>query len=175
MGQGLIHIYTGDGKGKTTAAVGLCIRYAGQGGRVLFGQFLKNDSSGELKILRQIPEITFLPSGKSFGFACHMDDDTKNKAKQHYTQYLEKLLTETETGRYGMIVLDEIIAADNHGFIPHERLISFLKENPNQMEIILTGRAPSKDLCPLASYISTIRCDKHPYTQKIAARKGIEF
>ena len=88
--KGLIHIYTGNGKGKTTAATGLSIRYAGSGGKVLFTQFLKNDDSSEINILKQIENITFLPSGIYFGFTHSMTSEIKEKARIHYSTLFEK-------------------------------------------------------------------------------------
>lgn len=170
--HGLIHIYTGEGKGKTTASVGLSIRFAGHGGRVLFTQFLKDDSSSELNILCRIENITFLPSGKSFGFTFQMTPKQKELAKQHYTQYFQTIVTMAEN--YGLLILDEVIAADNSGLIPHEMLTDFLTHKPEHLEVALTGRNPKKDLLALADYISCIQCQKHPFQTGIPARMGIE-
>ena len=85
--KNLIHIYTGDGKGKTTAAVGLTIRYAGSGGKVLFSQFLKDNKSSELCILKRIDEIEVVLCQETFGFYSRMDEETKRKAKEVYSIY----------------------------------------------------------------------------------------
>lgn len=175
MERGLIHIYTGDGKGKTTAALGLAMRFAGSGGQVLIGQFLKDDSSSELSLLRQLDGIDFMPSGQHFGFTFHMDEDTRGRAAIHYTDYFHRLLQQLSQKEYGLLVLDEIIAADREYFLPHDEVISFLSQKRNSLEIVLTGRDPSPDLLSLADYISEIHNIKHPYEQGIAARKGIEF
>lgn len=172
--EGLIHIYTGTGKGKTTAAIGLAVRFAGSGGKVLFTQFLKNDNSSEIYILKQITNIEFLPSCNYFGFTHSMTPLIKEKAQKHYTSYFEKIVNKILSGNYGMLILDEIIAADNNGLIPHNHLAGFLKNKPDYLEIVLTGRSPSQDLIDISDYISDIRKVKHPFDQNIPARTGIE-
>lgn len=173
--KGLIHIYTGDGKGKTTASLGLCMRFAGSGGKVIFTQFLKNDNSNEIKILDKIPEITFIPSGKYFGFTRQMTPETRKEARLHYSRHLDKVINETLAGRYGLLVLDEVIAADNSGLIPHNLLAGFLRDKPESLEIVLTGRNPAEDLLEIADYVSDIKKAKHPFDKNIPARTGIEM
>ena len=172
--KGLIHIYTGTGKGKTTAATGLSIRYAGSGGKVLFTQFLKNDDSSEINILKQIENITFLPSGSYFGFTRSMTPEIEEKARIHYNSLFEKSVNMLVNNNYGMLILDEIIAADNAGLIEHDSLIDFLKNKPYSLEVVLTGRSPSQDLQDMADYISDIVKVKHPFDKGITARTGIE-
>lgn len=172
--EGLVHIYTGTGKGKTTAAAGLSVRFAGSGGRVLFTQFLKNDNSSELVILEQIENIIFLPSNGYFGFTHTMTKEVKENARRHYNNYFTKILDELSNNHYGLLVLDEIIAADNAGLLGHDRIIGFLKNKPDNLEVVLTGRSPSQDLQDLADYISDIVKVKHPLDKGIRARIGIE-
>jgi cob(I)alamin adenosyltransferase len=172
--RGLIHIYTGDGKGKTTAAVGLCVRFAGSGGKVLFSQFLKDDASSEIGVLKMIPNITFLPSGKYFGFSFRMTEETKELAKEHYEQYMERVFRAVAEGTYGLLVMDEIIAADNLHFISHSLLLDFLRNKPEELEVVLTGREPSGELVDEADYVSEICCRKHPFQRGVGARVGIE-
>lgn len=175
--HGLIHIYTGDGKGKTTAAIGLSIRFAGNCGNVLFTQFLKDDKSSEINILKKINNITFMASGKNFGFTRSMTPEIKELAKTHFSQYLYQALENVtlKSNNFELLVLDEIIAADNFELIPHEKLISFLKNKPKNLEVVLTGRNPSDDIISLADYVSEIKKIKHPYDKKISARAGIEY
>lgn len=172
--KGLIHIYTGEGKGKTTAGIGLSIRFAGSGGKVLYTQFLKDDSSSELNILSCLDPITFLPSGKNFGFTFTMTEETRQLARLHYQKHLENAIDEVTKGNYGLFVLDEIIGADNAGLISHDTLIDFLSHKPKQLEVVLTGRNPAADLKRLADYISDIQKVKHPFDKNIPARIGIE-
>lgn len=173
--RGLIHIYTGNGKGKTTAAIGLAMRFAGSGGNVLIGQFLKNDASSELSMLSKLDGIDFLPSGQYFGFTSQMDEAARQRATCHYTEYFRLLLQKLLMGNYGLFLLDEILVADREHFIPHEELLALLSQKEDRPEIVLTGRDASPDLIAAADYVSEIHCRKHPYQQGITARKGIEF
>ena len=165
-------ILTGNGKGKTTAGLGACLRFAGSGNHVLYTQFLKNDASSELHILKRIPQVTFLPSQKTFGFSFRMSETERRLAAEHYTAYLKKIIAAADTGTYDILVLDEIFAADSLQFIPHETLLSFLKRRP--LHMILTGRNPAPDIIALADAMTDIHCVKHPFSRGIPARTGIE-
>lgn len=173
--KGLIHIYTGEGKGKTTAATGLAVRFAGSGGKVLFTQFLKDGHSGEIEIMDSIKNITCLLPDFNFGFTWNMTDEEKVNAKNAYSAYLEDVFERAGGGHYGLLILDEVIGADNSDLIPHSRLINFLKHRPESLEVVLTGRGPSEDILKLADYISEINCIRHPYQRGIPARRGIEL
>ena len=172
--KNLIHIYTGDGKGKTTAAVGLSIRYAGCGGKVLFSQFLKDNKSSELNILDKIDAIQLVLCDESFGFYSKMNDETKEKAKAVYGQFLRKIIDMATNQDVQMLVLDEVISAYNFNLIDREYLLEFLRNKPDQLEVIMTGRNPAKELLELADYVSEIVKVKHPYDKGIHARVGIE-
>lgn len=175
MKTGLLHIYCGDGKGKSTAAAGLAIRMAGSGGRVLFSRFLKTDRSGELEALRQIDHITVLPVEKSFGFFWNMTEEQKREAALFYAQMWERVVRTALEGEYRMLVVDEFMAAYRYGWIPNEQAVSFLKNRPDDMEVVLTGRDPSSELLELADYVSEIRKCKHPFDRGVKAREGIEY
>lgn len=172
---GLIHIYEGDGKGKTTAAVGLSIRFAGNGGKVVFTQFLKRNDSGELCILEQIENICLLRCEKSFGFTFRMTAEQKQEAAEYYNEHLKKVLKEAVEKRAGLLVLDEVLDADNSHMISHEVLLTFLKEKPQEMEVVLTGRTPAEEFIELADYVTYMEKRKHPYDKGIGARTGIEL
>lgn len=173
--KGCIHIYTGDGKGKTSAATGLAVRFAGTGGRVLFAQFLKDGTSGELACLRKTDGIDVDVCEECFGFSFAMNDETREQAKKTYTDYLSRILAKAENGSYGMLVLDEIIATYNQSFIDRSVLLGFLRHKPEELEVVLTGRDPAEELIGLADYVSEIRKIRHPYDKGISARKGIEY
>lgn len=173
--KGLIHIYEGNGKGKTTAAVGLSIRFAGNGGRVLFTQFLKRNDSGELDVLEQIGNIRLLRCEKSFGFTFCMTEEEKKEAAAYYNQHLENVLKQAVEQEAGLLVLDEVLDAYNSGMIEAEVLLDFLKEKPKKMEVVLTGRNPGEELLELADYVTCMEKKKHPYDDGMAARKGIEW
>lgn len=171
--KGLIHIYCGDGKGKTSAAVGLMIRAAGSGKKVVFVQFLKNNQSNELNILKQIKEIRILKANEVFGFYQTLTDEEKKRAKEECCQLFERAVCEGEKAE--VLVLDEIMAAMNYGLLKEKQVLAFLKEKPERLELIMTGRNPSEEVISLAHYVSEIKKRKHPYDTGIGAREGIEY
>lgn len=175
MRQGMIHIYCGDGKGKTTAATGLAVRAAGSGMKVLFARFLKNENSAELCVLDQIPGIEVIHLPKSYGFYNTQSEEEKAETKQMYEELWKYALDRAKNGACDMLVMDEFMAADRYGLIPHEEAIQFLKEKPEGLEVVLTGRDPSDELLELADYISEIKMVRHPFEKGIRARKGIEY
>ena len=171
---GLIHIYTGDGKGKTSAAAGLAVRFAGHGGKVLFCQLLKDGSSGELCVLRGIPQVTVRCCERHFGFSFQMNDDERREAADFYSAILREALAQAKEGSYGLLILDEAVGAYNLGFIPRGELLDFLKNKPQELEVVLTGRDPAPELLELADYVSEIKKVRHPFDAGIPARDGIE-
>lgn len=175
MRKGMIHIYCGDGKGKTSAATGLAVRAAGTGMKVLFSRFLKNEISGELRILECIPEIRVLHVEKSYGFYSTLTETQKNEVKELYYGLWNSVRKIVEEEEYDMFVADEFMAAYNYGLIPKEDAVRFLRSKPRELEIVLTGRNPEPELVELADYVSEIRKVKHPFDRGIRARKGIEF
>lgn len=173
--RGCIHIYTGDGKGKTTAAVGLAVRFAGNEGDVLFTQFLKDGSSGEIRVLQDTPRITVFSFTENLGFSFRMNEKQKQYAAACYTKYLRQTAEIAEKKKVGLLVLDEVLDAYNLNFIDHDLLLSFLKNKPEELEVVMTGRNPARELLELADYVSEIRKMKHPFDEGIMARKGIEY
>ena len=172
--QGLIHLYCGDGKGKTTAAVGLSVREAGAGKRVLFAQFLKDGSSSELNILRALQNVEVACCEQNFGFFRSMDEQTKAAARLTYSALLEDVMRKSADG-VDLLVLDEAVAACNHGLIEEATLIDFLRRRLETLEVVLTGRNPSQHLLDAADYVTEMRKCKHPFDRGIAARRGVEF
>lgn len=173
--KGYLHIYCGNGKGKTTAATGLAVRAAGSGMQVLFARFLKNEESAELRILRQIPNIEVLSAAENFGFYRFQNEAVKARMQIVYGNLWKELVEKARSGRYQMLVIDEFMAADRYGVFPHEDALSFLKERPKELEVILTGRDPAAELMELADYVSEIQKRRHPFDRGVAAREGIEF
>ena len=170
---GLIHLYCGDGKGKSTAAAGLSLRAAGAGKRVLFLQFFKDGSSSEIGLLRQIPGVEVLVCSRHFGRFRNMSEEQKAEAREAYGALFEEACR--KAGEKDLLVLDEAVSACRHETIPEERLLRFLKEKPEGLEVVLTGRKPSEALKDAADYVTCMTKEKHPFDQGIAARKGIEF
>ncbi|MFR3728172.1 cob(I)yrinic acid a,c-diamide adenosyltransferase [Lacrimispora sp.] len=170
-----VHIYCGDGKGKTTAAVGLSVRACGCGKKVLITRFLKTDHSGEVKALQALPGITVTPCERSFGFFTRMSEQQKKEAKVYYSQLLQTTLQRAVEGAYDLLVMDEIMAVCNYGLVEEPVVLDFLTSRPEGLEVVLTGRNPSDKLIELADYVSEIKKIKHPYDRGIAARQGIEY
>ena len=175
MEKGLIHIYCGDGKGKTSAATGLAVRAAGCGKQVLFARFLKNEDSGELEILDRIPEIHVIHLERSFGFYRTLTEEEQAEVRQMYEALWQDIVRRAETDVYDVLVMDEFMAAYNYGLIGHDAAFAFLREKPARLEVVLTGRDPDEDLVELADYVSEIRKVKHPFDRGIRARRGIEY
>lgn len=171
-----IHIYCGDGKGKTTASLGLALRMAGAGGNVIFTQFLKDGSSSEVEILKQIPGITYLCCEKSFGFTFRMTDMDRQEAKAAYDKVLHDTIKATGEQSPDLIVLDEMMAVYNAGLIDLELVLKFLVYMKGKAEVVLTGRDPGEELLKLADYVTEMRQIRHPYeTEDLPARKGVEY
>ena len=164
----MIQVYIGEGKGKTTASIGLSIRAAGHGFNVLFMQFLKDDSSGEISVLRSISGIEAIHCPVNYGFTFQMTEDQKKETALEYDKMLDKAI---EADVF-LIVLDEAIHALNAGLINQEKLERLLHKN---CEIVLTGRNAPEWLTDRADYVSDIQKIKHPYDKRVQARVGIEF
>lgn len=173
--KGLIHIYEGDGKGKTSTSIGLSVRCAGSGATVVFSQFLKDNFSNEVKVLKQIPGITYVESTKHFGFFFNMNEEQKEEARTYYRTHFSKIVEIAIEKKARLLVLDELISAYNLGLVDHEQVLHFLVIKPDDMEVVMTGRDPADELVALADYVSRIVKIKHPFDQGIAARKGIEY
>ena len=173
--KGMIHIYTGEGKGKTTAAIGLCIRCAGSGSRVVFAQFLKGNQSGEVSVLSNTEGITYLPCEKEFGFLFYLSEKERAEAFVVFQNHLEKAIANARSEMTRLLVLDEIIPAYREGMIDKEYLLDFLRNKPEELEVVLTGRDPEEVLIQLADYVSEIKMIKHPFTNGVKAREGIEY
>ena len=169
----MIHIYCGDGKGKTTAAVGLAVRCAGSGGRVLFTSFLKDSRSSELEVLRKVAGIHMIENPPQVSFFRNMAEEEKERIKSISRNKMAEIILRQD--RYDMVVLDEIFAAVHYGMVSEEELTGMIGNRPSGVEYVLTGRNPSQKLIEMADYVSEIRKIKHPFDRGIGARKGIEL
>ena len=171
---GLIHIYCGDGKGKTTAAVGLAVRCAGRGNKVLMVQFLKSRDSGELYSLAKLPDIEVMRGKESKKFTFQMNEEEKHALLIEHNKMFEQVLAKIKNGGYSLLILDEVIGALNAKVFEMPKLIEFLRHKPENLEIVLTGRNPAPELVEIADYVSEMRKVKHPMDKGIMAREGIE-
>lgn len=170
MDKGLVHLYCGDGKGKTTAAMGLALRALGQGMRVVVVQFLKNGTSGELEPLKKLGAAVYSgrPGAK---FTFQMNAEEKAQAtKENNARLAEALQRPCD-----LLILDEICAARNSGMVDEALAKQAVLERPQHREVVLTGRNPEAWMVEAADYITEMQPRRHPYEQGIPARKGIEF
>ncbi len=174
---GLVHVITGEGKGKTTAAVGLAVRAAGQGLKILMIQFFKmdEDESGEMNLIRErIPEIELIRSNVRHpiftGLATNMEE-LKASLNDTFDLAMQKV---TET-HHDLLILDELNNAMGPGWVSADKVLHFLNTKPKDLEVIITGRHAPEIILGRADYISKIDFLKHPYNHGIGARKGIEY
>ena len=167
----MIHIYCGDGKGKTTAAIGLAVRMAGYGKKVLFVQFMKSSHTGELKILAAEENIKVVRCDKHYGFFNSMNEADKENIIQSHNANLKYI--ESNMSDFDMLVLDEVFSAYNYGLLDKELLCGIVDNYTG--ELVLTGRDPHEWFTERADYITEMKKVKHPYDKGITAREGIEF
>lgn len=175
MELGLIHIYCGDGKGKTTASMGLGMRAAGRDKKVLLTQFLKDNETGELNSIEKLG-INFevfegIPVKKFFKF---MSPEEQMVTTKEHEERFRKVTKKAIDENVDLLILDEIIAATNLKLVPLDEVVAFLENKPKGLEVVLTGRNPDDKLVYLADYVSEIKAVKHPYEKGINSRIGIE-
>ena len=175
--QGLTLVFTGNGKGKTTAAVGLAVRAAGNRLRVFFLQFIKGQwKTGEREVLRGIPGVDLEVTGRGFTIErlrnpkIPMEDHAA--AAAHGWQVARQIVRE---GEYDLVVLDEIFPAVKAGLVPLAELVALVKTKPREMHLALTGRGAPPEVIEVADLVSEIQPIKHPFERGIKAQRGIEF
>ena len=167
---GLVHLYWGAGKGKTTAAMGLALRSLGAGRKVVVVQFLKGGPSGEIPLLEQLGARVFRgKAGQKFTF--QMSEAEKAETKALQTENLRRALALEAD----LLVLDEACAAWQKDLADRELLKQAVLEKPEVQEVVLTGREPPDWLWEAADYITEMKCHRHPFEQGIPAREGVEF
>ena len=171
----MIHIISGDGKGKTTASVGLAVRAAGAGLRTAFFQFLKDGSSSEVAVLRPINGITVKCCEECRSFLWEMDEKEKKAVADSQNRMLEEAKALIENAAVDMVVLDEFFAAYNTGTVDRGLAEDVVLSCPGSVDLILTGRDPAAVFCDAADYHSEIRSVRHPYDKGKSAREGIEY
>lgn len=170
--KGLCHIYTGDGKGKTTAAVGLAVRAAGSGLKVFFVQFLKGRPTGEIRPL----ELLGIETVRSEGVVKFIPEMTpEEKAACVKAQQGCWEAAREAAGSCDLLILDEVIAAATMGMITIGELCEFIINRPEGLELVLTGRDAPPELLELADYITEMHAVRHPFENGADARRGIEY
>ena len=170
MKEGKIHIYCGDGKGKTTAAVGLAARASGSGFRVVFVQFLKGGTTGELASLALLENIRMMRLSRPYGFTWTLSEAETAQLTASQNALFSKATAFCGDGERTLLVLDEVLGA-----LSRTAVIEFLRNKPDALEVVLTGRDPDEELIALADYVSEVRKIKHPMDEGVMAREGIEY
>ena len=177
------HVYYGTGKGKTTAAVGLAVRAAGAGFRVLFCQFMKSGETAELSVLKTIPRLTVLRPENRYPFSSRMTEEDRTEIRKEHDRILKEIGTilsdlprpaqEDPAASSVLVVLDELAWAFHHDLVDKDLALSLLDEK--KAEFVITGRISVPDLLARADYITAFQEEDHPYHRGIPARKGIEY
>lgn len=174
----MVHLYIGDGKGKTSAAYGLALRASGRKLKVAIIAFLKSPDSGEIELINEISRdnkyISVTTSPKNHNFYFLLSEQEKAEVREEINSLFELSKNLIEQNLCDLIVLDEIIDSVNLGLIKEDEIVRIIKHCTGT-EIIMTGRNPSDRLVELADYVSDIHCIKHPYQKGKNARKGIEY
>lgn len=173
--NGLVHVYTGDGKGKTTAALGVALRVLGWGGRVIVVQFIKGyPNIGEAKFAEEF--------GDRFALRQFASDDVRTidagkvqQRKQEAQAALEFAEEAVSSGDWDLVILDEVNNAMHYGLVEVARVSEFARCKPERMELILTGRYAPQEIIDLADYVTEMRAVKHPLERGLPAREGVDY
>jgi cob(I)alamin adenosyltransferase len=172
--KGLILLYTGNGKGKTTAALGQVLRASGHGFKVAIVQFIKNmKNTGEIKAAKKIfaDHLEIYPMGTGFTWNAKDTEELRQAAEKGWALAKEKI----NSGQYCMVILDELTYTLNYGLLDQDEVITFLEQKPDPLHIIITGRDASDELINLADLVTEMKEIKHPYQNGVKAAKGIEY
>ncbi len=174
MEKGLIHIYCGNGKGKTTTSMGLAVRAAGYGLKVLIYQFMKDNKSSERNVLENIENITIVNGLDEEKFSFQMSQKEKEERKVFYNNRFREITETARNENFDLLVMDEIIYTIGAGLLDEDIVVEYLKNKPQRLEVVLTGNNPGERLIEIADYVSEIQKVKHPFDNGISARYGIE-
>ena len=169
--QGFVQVYTGDGKGKTTAALGLALRAAGAGLRVYFGQFIKNADYSEIKALARFADCITV---RQFGRGCFLLTEPAPEDRAAARRALEGLSEALVSGDYDLVIADEANVAVALGLIEPDDLVTLIDQRPEQVELVLTGRGAPDAVLARADLVTEMRCVRHYYDRGVLARQGIE-
>lgn len=168
--QGYVHVYTGNGKGKTTAALGLLLRASGAGIAVFLGQFLKRQEYSEHVALRRLPEVTVETFGDARKIGAPITEEDSVLARRG----LKRLKNAAASRQYGLVIADEILVAVHLGLLSEEDVLSLLDVRHPSVELVLTGRCQSPKILLRADLVTEMKEVRHYFSQGIPARKGIE-
>ncbi|MFI3281945.1 MAG: cob(I)yrinic acid a,c-diamide adenosyltransferase [Rikenellaceae bacterium] len=175
MDFGLIHIYTGDGKGKTTSAIGLATRALGGGAKVCYTSFHKRPERygyTEMDALRELG-ATVINFAKGHPKLDRSIDPEVTKIES--AQAIEQITKIIREQNFDMLIMDEILISVRDNYIPEQTLVEFIRSKPNDLELVMTGRGATQNIIDLADYVSFIEKVKHPFDRGVASRKGVEY
>ncbi len=175
MKKGLVHIYTGEGKGKTSAAVGLAVRALGHGMTVCYAHFNKRPELYGYNEIQSLQKLGATILGFTEGHWSFNPKVTRESSREDVKNGLIQLYGFIQGKTPDLLILDEILISIRDGVLEEDELISFIDQKPEHMELVLTGRGASSGLIKKADYVSYIQKIKHPYDNKIFSRKGIEY
>jgi len=168
---GLVHIYTGNGKGKTTAAFGLAVRMLGRGGKVLIIQFMKAPKAyGEQVKIEECGAVI-----ESFGLPKFVHGEPTEEDIEAAKKALQRAKEAVSSGEWDLVILDEVCVALSFGMLSVEEVKELIKTKAQHTELVLTGRYCPEELFELADYVTEMREIKHPYQRGVMARKGVEY
>ena len=171
-----LHVYTGNGKGKTTAAMGLALRSAGHGSKVLVAQFMKKGNSGELKAFGVFDNVRVMTANPIKGFTSRLSPEERSSARADQTAYAEEAASQIDLWQPETVILDELGIALALDMVDEEGAGKLIDKALSSGETVVTGHTVPKWLTEKADYLSRITAEKHPYaTEKLPARKGVEW
>ena len=175
---GLIHIYTGTGKGKTTAAIGLANRALGSGLSVCYCSFHKNPEEygyTEMESLKKLGANVINFAKYHPHMEENVSEETIDTIKVEVSQAIHTINTLMNTVKFDMLILDEIFISVRDSYLNEDELIDFMENKPKETELVLTGRGATERAIELADYVTNMECVKHPYYNNVPSRKGIEY
>ena len=172
--HGLTHILCGNGKGKTTGAVGSALRAAGSGMKVVFVSLMKDGTSSENSLLKAAG-ITLFHCDRNYGFTFNMTEQDKADITACHDRIVTQALELAKSGEADMLVIDEFFCAYEYGLCSKELFESVVFDKPESTELVLTGHNAEQKFLDAADYVTRLSSEKHPYEKGVSARKGIEF
>ncbi len=177
MEKGCIQLYYGDGKGKTTAAIGQIVRCAGYNFKILVYQFLKEPKSGEVSVLKSLPTVEYIENEGEIPFLFNLTPEQQEFYAQKFQKKFDEVKEKYYSGQYDLVVLDEVIDAYNLGTIKKEELHQMMDNRPEHTELVITGHQYGMNMDELfqrADYVTKFVKEKHPFDLGMPCRVGIE-
>ena len=175
LNKGYIQIYTGNGKGKTTAAMGLAFRAAGDGMEVKVVQFLKSWKTGELESAKRFDNLEILRFEKVKGFTWELNEEELAQLKSEVRVGFDFVKGLVENRGCDILILDEVMGTLSNGLITEEQLIELIDKKPDDVELIMTGRNVPESIMQRANLVTEMKDLKHYFNEGVPARRGIEF